>query len=74
MTVYTGIRSISPTELNRMKIKGKPRCPYCRKPLTFIYEDVPRGHLNQKCGNCGKPSIVNAETLEVMIIDGAVRF
>lgn len=55
-----------------MRLKGKPRCPYCHRPLIFIYEDVPRGHLNQKCGNCGKPSIIDAETLEVLIIDNVV--
>lgn len=65
-------RRISKTDLQRMKLKGKPKCPYCQKPLTFIYDDIEKGHLSQKCGNCGKSSVVDTATMEVFVFDDAV--
>jgi transposase-like protein len=44
------------SEIQKMTLKGKPACPYCRRPLTFVYSDVEKGHLSQKCGKCGKTS------------------
>lgn len=47
-----------------MPLKGKPPCPYCKKPLGFIYEDA-EGHINQKCPNCGRTSWVDLSTMTV---------
>lgn len=58
-------RAITPMEAQGFGLKGKPRCPHCGKPLAFICKDVTGGHLNQKCGNCGQPSIVDMGTMEV---------
>jgi transposase-like protein len=47
------------SEVAKMPLKGKPACPYCGRPLTFVYGDVDRGHLGQKCYTCGKTSLVD---------------
>lgn len=51
-------RIVRKSQIQRMKLKGKPACPYCNKPLTFGYEDL-SGHANQKCPNCGRNSFVD---------------
>lgn len=51
-------RTVLKSQIQGMKLKGKPACPYCNKPLTFGYEDL-RGHANQKCPNCGRNSFVD---------------
>ena len=49
--------------IKKMKLKGKPPCPYCGKPLIFGYEDL-RGHANQKCPNCRRNSFVDFDTMK----------
>ncbi|QAT48620.1 hypothetical protein EQM14_01820 [Caproiciproducens sp. NJN-50] len=46
-----------------LKIKGKPKCPICGRPLNFVYDDVGYGHINEKCKNCGRSAIVDLSTL-----------
>ena len=70
LNVIIVTRRISTGKLNRMKVKGKPRCPFCNRTLSFIYEDVPHGHLNQKCWKCGKTSVVDLQTMDVLVIEG----
>ena len=66
--------TITNAEAQKYGLKGKPECPCCGKPLTFICKDVTGGHLNQKCGNCGKPSIVDMSTMEVKLIRIAASY
>ena len=68
-TVRQRRRTISRKEVADPGVRGKPKCPYCRKPLTFVCNDVKGGHLNQKCGKCGKGSIVDMGTMEAIAID-----
>ena len=70
MNMSIGFGKISTRKLNRMKVKGKPKCPFCNRTLAFIYEDVPHGHLNQKCWKCGKTSVVDVQTMDVLIVEG----
>lgn len=52
-------------ELRKMKLKGKPKCPYCEKPVGFIYDDLPHGHISQLCPNCGRKVLVDVGTMTV---------
>ena len=47
-----------------MKLKGKPKCPCCKNPLSYVYEGA-TGFTSQKCHRCKQEFLVNAETLEV---------
>ena len=58
---------ISVSEVMKMKLKGKPCCPHCGRPLTFIYEGS-TGFSGEKCERCRKKYLVNTETLEVVEI------
>lgn len=60
--------TISIEEVQQFKLKWKPKCPCCQKPLAFVYAGITKGSLNQKCGNCGRCSIVDIETMTVMEI------
>jgi len=51
--------------ISHMRLKGNRRCPFCRKPLAFLYEDASSGHMELKCGNCGHRSVVDLKTAEV---------
>ncbi len=62
--------TISQTDVQKMKLKGKPKCPLCRLPLTFIYEGS-IGYSGVKCKRCGQEFIINTETLEVLKISRA---
>jgi transcription elongation factor Elf1 len=68
------VKVFKKSDVQKMPLKRKPACPYCGKPLTFVYSDVEKGHLGQKCGKCGKPSMLDMETMEVyQIRDDSVR-
>ena len=62
------IPMISIEKVNQMKLRGKPKCPICNNPLAFIYDDMIKGHFNQKCGRCGRKSLVDVETMSVLPI------
>ena len=59
--------TITKNQVKRMKLKGKPRCPKCRNPLTFVYEGA-TGVIGVKCLRCNCETLVNNETLEVTLI------
>lgn len=64
------VQVVKKSLVNRMPLKGKPSCPYCGKTLIFIYNDVKEGHLGQKCGKCGKVSILDIGSLKTyQIVD-----
>lgn len=58
---------IAKSEVQKMKLKGKPKCPACGIPLTFIYEGS-TGFLGEKCPRCKQEYLVNTGTLEVIKI------
>ncbi len=60
--------AISEDKIKMLKPKWKPPCPYCNNPLSFVYDDVPKGHISQKCLRCGKVSILEIETMQVMLL------
>ena len=58
------VKKITRSELMNMKLKGKPKCPCCKNPLSYVYEGA-TGFTSQKCHRCKQEFLVNAETLEV---------
>lgn len=50
-----------------LRLKGKPKCPACNLPLTFVFEGT-TGFISVKCSRCKKTSMINTETLDVHII------
>ncbi len=64
------IRTITRKEVQRMKLRGKPRCLACGTPLTFIYEGS-TGYSGEKCPKCKQEYLINTETLEVIKIENA---
>ena len=64
-----GRKTITSKEAEGYGLKGKPKCPCCGKPLTFICGDVEKGHINQKCVNCGKPALIDMRTMEAVAIE-----
>ncbi len=58
------IKMITRSELMSMKLKGKPKCPLCNNPLTYVYEGA-KGFTSQKCHRCKQEFLVDTETLEV---------
>lgn len=50
-------------DLSKMKLRGKPRCPYCECPVSFIYADIPQGHISQRCPNCGHRVLVDVGSM-----------
>ena len=61
------MQTITKKELSRMPLRGKPKCPHCRRPLTYVYEGA-RGYTGEKCSRCGSEYLVNTETLEVTTV------
>ena len=55
---------ISKSMVDRMKLKGKPKCPNCGIPLTFVYEGS-TGYSGVKCQRCKNEYLINTGTLEV---------
>lgn len=45
--------------LNVLKLHSKPRCPWCGKPMVFLYGDFPSGTICIKCRTCGNLAIVS---------------
>ena len=62
-------KTITSKEAEGFGLKGKPKCPWCDKPLIFICGDVVGGHINQKCGKCGKLSLIDMKTMEAIAIE-----
>jgi transposase-like protein len=60
-------KTITQEEVKSMKLKGKPKCPVCDNPLTFIFEGS-TGFSGEKCSRCKREYLVNTETLEVIKI------
>ena len=58
---------VSQQQVLKLRLKGKPKCPFCRIPLNFIYEGS-KGLTGEKCFKCGNSFLVNMETLEVILI------
>lgn len=57
--------TITKMELAKLKLRGKPKCPHCNIPLTYVYEGA-YGFTGEKCMRCHKSFLVNTETLEVV--------
>lgn len=58
---------ISRDEVSKMALRGKPKCPICNRPLTYVYEGS-KGYSGEKCQQCKQEFLVNTETLEVLQI------
>ncbi len=54
-------------QLSNFKLKGKPKCPHCHIPLSFVYEGS-TGYSGEKCPRCKNEYLINTETLEVVEI------
>lgn len=63
-------RMITRLEVDKMKLKGKPRCPACGNPLSFVYEGS-NGFSSMKCNKCSQVSLVNTGTLKAILIKNA---
>lgn len=63
-----GTKTISKNEVLKMPLKGKPKCPVCHTPLSYVYEGS-TGYTAEKCLRCMHESLVDTETLEVYRID-----
>jgi phage FluMu protein Com len=59
-----GIEKITEKATMKMKLKAKPKCKFCGKPLAFVYDDA-SGHINEKCRRCGNSFTIDLTTLEV---------
>lgn len=62
---------ISEEEVKQLRLRGKPRCPFCKIPLTYVYEGS-SGFTNQKCERCRNSFLVDSGTLEVMLIQKVI--
>ena len=58
---------ITKQQLRQFKLKGKPKCPHCHIPLTFVYEGS-IGYSGEKCPRCRNEFLVDTETLDVIEI------
>lgn len=65
--VFLLIKTITKKEVLRMNLRGKPKCPFCNRPLTYVYEGA-KGMTGEKCKKCGQEYLVDTETLEVIRI------
>jgi transposase-like protein len=63
-------RTITKAEIKKMKLKGKPKCPACNNPLSYVYEGS-TGFSSVKCKRCSRESLINTETLEAILIEKA---
>ena len=59
------IKTITKAEVSGMRLKGKPKCIFCNRPLAFVYEGA-KGITGEKCKKCGQEYLVNTDTLEVI--------
>lgn len=51
-------RMMPADSLGSMKLHSKPHCPWCNKPLIFLYGDFPSGVICVKCRTCGNLAAV----------------
>ena len=63
-------RTITRSEVGKLRLKGKPKCPACGNPLSFVYEGS-IGFSSVKCKRCSRESLINTETLDVILIEKA---
>lgn len=59
---------MSVEEYRQLRVRGKPLCPFCKNPLSHIYDDMLSGHISLKCKRCGKPSMVDVKTMEALML------
>lgn len=64
------VKTITRKEVDRMRIKGKPKCPSCGNPFSYIFEGS-KGMTEEKCRRCKTTCLVDTETLEVIRIEKA---
>ena len=55
-------------QMHEMRLRAKPKCPCCNNSLTFIYDDVSEGHINQKCHRCGRQVMIDLKTMETFLV------
>ena len=58
-------RTITKAEIQKMKLKGKPKCPACNNPLSYVYEG------STGFSSVNRESLINTETLEAILIEKA---
>lgn len=64
-------RTITRSEIGKLKLKGKPKCPACGNALSFVYEGS-TGFSSVKCKRCNRESLINTETLEAILKEKAI--
>lgn len=57
-------------DMRQFKLKGKPKCPYCEKPVSFVYDDIPHGHISQICPTCGHKVLLDVGAMTAHKIEG----
>ena len=62
--------TIKKSDVEKLKLKGKPKCPACGNPLSFVYEGS-IGYSSVKCRRCNQTSLINTDTLDVILIEKA---
>lgn len=60
-------KTITKLEVSRLKLKWKPKCQICGRPLTFVYEGT-TGKLGEKCPQCKQEYLVDTGAMEVIRI------
>lgn len=63
MTARIFRRVYTDGDMRQFRLKGKPKCPYCEKPVSFIYDDIPHGHISQICPNCRHRVLLDVGTM-----------
>ena len=64
------MKTVSKHVVDRMMLRGKPRCPICGLALVYVYDGA-KGYTGLKCSRCRQQCIVNNETLEVRTVTRA---
>lgn len=65
-----GERFVTKSSLQKVKLQGKLKCPWCEKCLMYLYSEVRQGRLSVKCQNCRRMALIDIATGEaVKIID-----
>lgn len=62
-------------EKKGINIKGRVRCPACRKVAMYVYTDAD-GELNYKCPSCHRKSVIHLNPLAAELLEkksGAVN-
>ena len=58
-------RTVNNDTIGGMKLHSKPHCPWCDKPLVFLYGDLPSGAICIKCRTCGHLAFVTFPDLRI---------